>query len=108
MVICPQLMPADRAGVVLILRDKHHDWLAMQSCNDQNCFESNGFEGVRGRFYQPWLEAWRMEKVLARQLLHLVIHNQVFPANSTLSLTTQSSNDFFSYSYNRKICDDFL
>ena len=58
--------------------------------------------------YQPWLDARRMEKVLARQLLHLVIHNQVFPANSTLSLTTQSSNDFFGNSYNRKISHEFL
>jgi hypothetical protein len=63
---------------------------------------------VGGRFYQPRLEAWRMEKVLARQLLHLVIHNQVLPANSTLGLTTQSSNDFFGNSYNGKIGHDYL
>ena len=58
--------------------------------------------------YQPRLETRRMEKVLARQLLHLVIHNQVFSANSTLSLAAQPSNDFFSNSYNREISNDLL
>ena len=54
---------------------------------------SNYSKGL-GEDYQPWLQARRMEKMLARQLLHLVIHNQVFTTNSTLRLNAQSSNDF--------------
>ena len=50
MVISPQLVPADRAGVVLILRGQPPCRLAKWSCNDQFCSKSNGYEGVRGRF----------------------------------------------------------
>jgi hypothetical protein len=42
-----------------------------------------------------------MEEMLARKLLHLVIHNQVFTADSTLRLTAQSSDDFLGNSNDR-------
>lgn len=100
MVVRSQLMPADWARIVLILNENKRSLLVRYTDLQQQCYSTPNppnYPQGRGEDYQPWLEARGMEKMLARQLLHLVVHNQVFTANGTLRLTTQSGNDFLSY-----------
>jgi hypothetical protein len=80
---------------------KNHDWLDIPIATMLLLYFKPIYLQGSQEVYQPWLQTKRMEEMLAGKLLHLVIHNQVFAADSTLRLTTQSSHDFLGNSNDR-------